>query len=112
MNVSLTDELKDFVQKKVESGAFPSEEAVLQEAVRRFRREDQTEGHVGDAGKATPEDLIDWEAIASCAREVEGKDVRSIEEVRRMLSKIRGSMAHAVIEERANRLAADDSLSS
>ena len=103
MNVSLTDELKDFVQKKVESGAFPSEEAVLQEAVRRFRQEDQNGCHAGEDEKATPEDLIDWEAIESCAREVEGKDVPSIEEVRRMLSKIPGSMAQAVIEEREDR---------
>jgi putative addiction module CopG family antidote len=103
MNVSLTDELKDFVQKKVESGAFPSEEAVLREAVRRFRQEDQDGSRAGDAEKATPEDLIDWDAIESCAREVEGKDVPSIEEVRRMLSKISGSMAQAVIEEREDR---------
>ena len=92
MNVSLTDELKDFVQKKVHNGAFPSEEAVLQEAVRRLRTED-----------ATPDDLIDWEAIESCSREVEGKDVPSIEEVRQRLSKIPGSIAQAVIEEREER---------
>ena len=49
------------------------------------------------------EDLIDHEAIRSCARELEGKDVPSIEEVRRLLAKIPGSMAHAVIEERENR---------
>jgi putative addiction module CopG family antidote len=103
MNVSLTDELEDFVRKKVESGAFPSEEAVLQEAVRRFRREDQDGGRAGDAERATPEGLIDWEAIESCAREVEGKDVPTIEEVRRMLAKIPGSMARAVIEEREGR---------
>ena len=41
MNISLTDELKDFVRKKVASGTFQSEEAVLQEAVRRFRQDDQ-----------------------------------------------------------------------
>jgi Arc/MetJ-type ribon-helix-helix transcriptional regulator len=35
MNVSLTDELKRFVQQKVASGAFPSEEAVLIETVLR-----------------------------------------------------------------------------
>ena len=29
MNISLTDEMKDFVEKKVASGAFPSEEALL-----------------------------------------------------------------------------------
>jgi putative addiction module CopG family antidote len=103
MNVSLTDELKDFVQKKVESGDFPSEEAVLQEAVRRFHQEDQNGGHAGNAEGATLDDLTDWEAIASCAREVEGKDVPSIDEVRQMLSKIPGSMAQAVIEEREDR---------
>jgi putative addiction module CopG family antidote len=92
MNVSLTDELKDFVHKKVLSGAFPSEEAVLQEAVRRLRAQD-----------ATSDELIDWEAIESCSREVEGKDVPSIEEVRRRLSQIPVSMAHAVIEEREER---------
>ena len=40
MNVSLTNDLHDFVRQKVESGEFPSEEAVLQEAVR--RRENRT----------------------------------------------------------------------
>jgi putative addiction module CopG family antidote len=103
MNVSLTDDLKDFVREQVESGAFPSEEAVLQEAVRRFRRDDRGGGRAGDAEDAAPQDLIDWEAIESCAREVEGKDVPSIEEVRRMLAKIPGSMAQAVIEEREDR---------
>ena len=57
----------------------------------------------GDGPTSTSDDLIDWEAIASCAREVQGKDVPSIEEIRRMLSKIPGSMAQAVIEEREER---------
>jgi putative addiction module CopG family antidote len=103
MNVSLTDELKEFVTKKVASGDFSSEEAVLQEAVRRFRPEDENESRVGEDEKAMLEDLIDYEAIESCAREVEGKDVPSIEEVRQMLSKIPGSMAQPVIEEREDR---------
>ena len=51
----------------------------------------------------TLKDLIDWEAIESCACVVEGKDVPSIEEVRQMLSKIPGSMAQVVIEEREDR---------
>ncbi|MGO9913267.1 MAG: type II toxin-antitoxin system ParD family antitoxin [Isosphaeraceae bacterium] len=91
MNISLTDEMKDFVRKKVASGAFPSEEAVLQEAVRRFRQQDQVSCRADDDTGA--EDLVDYEAIEYCARQVEGKDVPSIEEVRRMLSKIPGSMA-------------------
>ena len=103
MNVSLTDELKDFVRKRIESGAFPSEEAALQEAVRRFRRADQKGSHSGNAKDDTPEDFIDWEAIESCAREVEGKDIPWIEEVRQTLSKIPGSMGQAVIEDREDR---------
>ena len=104
MNVSLGNELSDFVRQKVESGAFPSEEAVLQEAVRRFHQEDQNGGRrAGNAECAVPDDLIHWEAIESCARAVEGKDVPSIEAVRQMLSKIPGLMAQAVIEERKER---------
>jgi putative addiction module CopG family antidote len=65
MSVTLTDEIKSFVQEKVASGAFPSVEAVLQEAVRRFRQEEQA-GAFGRRGKqASFEDLIDYEAIAS-----------------------------------------------
>ena len=64
-SVTLTDEIKSFVQEKVATGAFPSEEAVLQEAVRRFRQEEQA-GAFGRRGKqASFEDLIDYEAIAS-----------------------------------------------
>jgi len=103
MNVSLTNELHDFVRQKVTSGEFPSEEAVLQEAVRRLRQADQNGCRANDGEKATLEDLVDHEAIESCARQIEGKDVPSIEEVRRMLSKIPGSMAQAVIEEREDR---------
>jgi Arc/MetJ-type ribon-helix-helix transcriptional regulator len=103
MNVSLSNELYDFVRKKVESGQFPSEEAVLEEAVRRFRQEDQDGRAANDTEISKPEDLIDSEAIAYCAREVEGKTVPSIEEVRGMLAKIPGSMAQAVIEEREGR---------
>ena len=39
----------------------------------------------------------------SIACEVAGKDVPSIEEVRRLLAKISGSMAQVVIEEREDR---------
>jgi len=41
MNVSLSSDLRDFVRKKVKSGDFPSEEAVLQDSVRRFQQDDQ-----------------------------------------------------------------------
>ncbi len=57
----------------------------------------------GDSPTSTSDDLIDWEAIETCAREVRGKDLPSIEEVRQMLSKIPGSMAQAVTGEREER---------
>ena len=66
----------------------------------------EPEGGPGESANGaglTLKDLIDWEAIESCAREVEGKDVPSIEEVRQRLAKIPGSMAQAVIEEREER---------
>jgi hypothetical protein len=49
------------------------------------------------------DDLIDHEAVAFCAREIEGKDVPSLEEVRRAPAGIPGAMAQAVIEERDER---------
>jgi Arc/MetJ-type ribon-helix-helix transcriptional regulator len=97
MTVSLTDDLKDLVRQKVGSGAFPSEQAVLEEAVRRLRQDDRAE-RANDA-MPTLKKLIDWEAIESCAREVAGKDVPTIEEVRAATSKIKDSMARVVIEE-------------
>ena len=97
MNVSLTDDLRAFVRNKVESGPFPSEEAVLLEALQRFRED------ADPAGIGT-EDLADGEAGAACARRVEGREVPSIEEVRRGLAGIAGSMAKAVIEERGERV--------
>jgi len=103
MDVSLSEDLRRFVRQKVEKGDFPSEEAVLQEALRRFRQQDQNGYRAERLDKPTSEDLIDYEAIEYCAREVEGKQVPSIQEIRRILSKIPGSMAQAVIEEREDR---------
>ncbi len=101
MDVTLTIELREFVRRKVQSGDFPTEEAVLQEALRRFCREDQrgTDTGLGSESKAA----VDHEAIAYCTRELEGREIPSVEEVRRMLSKIPGSMSQAVIEEREYR---------
>src|SRR4051812_29968055 len=57
----------------------------------------------GDDPARDPDDLIDREAIKSCGRTIEGAMVPSIEEVRQRLSKIPGSMARVVIEEREDR---------
>jgi putative addiction module CopG family antidote len=97
MNVSLTNDLRNFVRQKVENGEFSSEEAVLQEAVRRFRQQEQNVGAADDTKKATLEDLIDYEFIAYCTREAD--DAVSLEEVLQATSKIKDSMARVVIEE-------------
>jgi predicted DNA-binding antitoxin AbrB/MazE fold protein len=47
-------------------------------------------------------DLLDTEFIEWCARKSEA-DVPSIEEVRQILSKIKGSMAEVIIAEREER---------
>jgi putative addiction module CopG family antidote len=65
MYVTLTDEIKTFVQEKVATGAFPSEEAVVQEAVRRFRQQERAAFFGGRDKHASYDDLIDYEAIAS-----------------------------------------------
>ncbi len=58
-----------------------------------------------DQGEVIDEfdDLVDHDAIAYCAREIEGKTIPTLEEVRQSLSKIPGSMAQTVIEERDER---------
>ena len=61
--------------------------------MRRLRQDDQATCRAAEAARSDSADLIDHEAIEYCAGEVEGNDVPSIEEVRRMLSKIPGSMA-------------------
>ena len=63
MSGYLSDELKDFVKKKVESGQYPSEEAVIEAALRRLRdQEDDSRSKV-----QTIEDLIDREFVEYCA---------------------------------------------
>src|SRR5262245_1794947 len=49
------------------------------------------------------DDLIDHEFVAYCEREAEGQDIPTNEEVRRMLSKIPGSLAEEIIAEREDR---------
>ncbi len=67
MNITLTDEMTYFVRQKVESGEFPSEEAVLEEALRRFRQEDKAI-HACNGETAPDAHLIDFEAIAKRSR--------------------------------------------
>jgi putative addiction module CopG family antidote len=98
MNVSLTDELKDFVQKKIETGQYPSEEAMIEAALKRLRDQEY------EKGKTVPtlDDLIDHEFVEYCARE--NDDDVTLEEVLEGTSSIKDSMARVIIEEeRADR---------
>ena len=93
MNLSLKNDLEDFVREMVRSGQFPSEEAVFEAALKRLR----------DQEAPALEELIDSEFVAYCARE--GDDRITLEEVLRATSKIPGSMSQAIIqEERADRI--------
>src|SRR5689334_13927836 len=88
----------------------PDEERVLREHARRSGRDlaDYVHGvlqtHIQQAegtDEATPalDGLIDHEAVESCAREIEGQDIPSLEEVRAATAMIHDSMTRVVIEE-------------
>ena len=92
MLLLLTIEMEDFVRSKVESGEFPSEEAVVQAALARLRDE-----------CAALDCLIDHEFVELCVRQA-GGDV-ALERVLQATSTVPGSMAEAIIEdERADRI--------
>jgi Arc/MetJ-type ribon-helix-helix transcriptional regulator len=93
MNVSLSDDLKDFVKKKIESGQFASEEAVIETALERFR--DQEVGHRTTVGELDA--AIDHEFVEYCGREA--NDGITLEEVLEATSTIKDSMARTIIEE-------------
>ncbi len=98
MNISLTDELKEFVQRKIEDGQYPSEAAVIEAAVQRFR--DQENGSSNTV--PTIDDLIDHEFVEYCAREAD--ENVTMDEVLEATSTINDSMARVIIEEeRADR---------
>jgi putative addiction module CopG family antidote len=92
MNVFLKNDLKNFVRKKVQSGEFPSEQAVVEAALKRLQ----------DQETSALDNLIDHEFVEFCCRE--GDDSVTLDEVLRATSTIPGSMAQAIIEEeRADR---------
>jgi Arc/MetJ-type ribon-helix-helix transcriptional regulator len=93
MNVPLTSELKRWVEQKIETGQFPSEEAVMVAALKAMKGQETSNALEG---------LIDLDFEAYCIRE--GDETIGLEEVREATSKIPGSMAEAIIEgERAER---------
>jgi putative addiction module CopG family antidote len=91
MNVKLNRDLAGFVEEKVRSGRFRSEEAVIEAALAKLRSEEAL----------GLESMIDDEFEAYCARE--GDDRISLKEVLEATASIPGSMAQAIIDERADR---------
>src|SRR5262245_55166066 len=95
------DEEQVLLERARLSGRDPAQ--YLQELVRDHIQAAPREG-IGEVASAKGlDDLIDHEFVAECEREVEGKDIPTIEEVRRMLSKIPGSLAEDIIAEREDR---------
>jgi putative addiction module CopG family antidote len=94
MNVALTDELKDFVRKKIQNGQYPSEDAVVEAALKRLRDQED------ESSKKSPtlEDLIDREFVEYSVREADDKV--TLEEVLEATSTIKESMARVIIEVR------------
>ncbi len=90
MNVELSEETKRWIEQQVAMGVFPTPETAIEAAIRSYRAEGNGQHE---------DDLIDHEFIAYCERELEGKDVPSIEEVHAGTASIKDSMARVVIEE-------------
>jgi putative addiction module CopG family antidote len=93
MTVSLTDELKDFVKRKIESGQYPSEEAVIEAALKRLKDQED----ISQKAVQSLDDLIDHEFVEFCAREAD--DGVTLNEVLEATSTIKDSMARVIIEE-------------
>jgi len=75
MNVHLTNELEEFVQKKVESGLYGSASEVVREALRLLARRD-TEDRLEDlllegldSGEAREMTADDWQEIRATVRD-------------------------------------------
>jgi Arc/MetJ-type ribon-helix-helix transcriptional regulator len=86
-----------FVQRKVKNGQYPSEEAVIEAALRQLRDQDEQRKTV-----PTLDDLIDHEFVEYCARQA--GDGVTLDEVLEVTSTISDSMARVIIEEeRADR---------
>jgi putative addiction module CopG family antidote len=93
MTVSLTDELKDFVKRKIESGQYPSEEAVIEAALRRLKDQED----ISQKALQSLDEFIDHEFVEFCAREAD--DCVTLEEVLEATSSINDSMARVIIDE-------------
>ena len=62
MNIAVTDDLQRLLRKKVENGQFPNEEAVVEQALRRFLTEEPDQGPPPTSPATEPEKEDDEEA--------------------------------------------------
>jgi len=68
MNIALTDDLQRLLRKKVENGQFPNEEAVIEQALRRFLIEEPDQGQPSmssatEAEKENDEGAQPWRGV-------------------------------------------------
>jgi putative addiction module CopG family antidote len=89
MSVSLTDELRDFIQEKVKNGQYASEEAVIEAALTQLRDRDESRQIV-----PTLNDFIDHEFVENCSREA--NESVTLDEVLQATSAINDSMARVI----------------
>ena len=95
------EEERALLERARSSGRDPAQ--YLQELVRHHIQAAPQED-IGAVGSTKGiDDLIDHEFVAECERELEGKDILTVEEVRRMLAKIPGSLAEEILAEREDR---------
>jgi Arc/MetJ-type ribon-helix-helix transcriptional regulator len=62
MNIALTDDLERLLRKKVENGQFPSEQAVVEQALRLFLVEEPDHGQPRMGSATEPENEDDKDA--------------------------------------------------
>jgi Arc/MetJ-type ribon-helix-helix transcriptional regulator len=62
MNIALADDLQRLLRKKVENGQFPNEQAVVEQALRRFLVEELDQSQVPTSPVTEPEEENDEEA--------------------------------------------------
>jgi putative addiction module CopG family antidote len=72
MNVHLSEESRRFIAAQVTAGRYPSEDAVLEDALARMRQQEQAGKPGAESGGQTPAVAPKplWEVIAEIARRV------------------------------------------
>jgi putative addiction module CopG family antidote len=68
MTIWLPEDLERFVQAKVQSGRFASEEDVVAEALRRLQREEETS--VPNTQSQTPSPITAWQRLLTIMQNV------------------------------------------